>query len=100
MYSTWSSQELCAMWRQRVRDRLSLLHPSQWGLTPILQSSRLVPTFTARTEKAGATGGNCQLYRLLALQPQGVKPAPDLDGGWTGAQAWWEAPCVDRVPNL
>jgi len=22
-------------------------------------------------------------------------PAPDLDGGGTWAQAWWEAPCAD-----
>ena len=26
--------------------------------------------------------------------------APDLDGGGPGAQAWWEAPCVDRIKNL
>jgi len=24
-----------------------------------------------------------------------VYSAPDLDGGGSGAQAWWEAPCVD-----
>ena len=24
-----------------------------------------------------------------------VMPAPDLDGGGPGAQAWWEAPCAD-----
>ena len=26
--------------------------------------------------------------------------ASDLDGGGAGAQAWWEAPCVDRIYNL
>jgi len=26
--------------------------------------------------------------------------APDLDGGEPGAQAWWEAPCADRIYNL
>jgi len=25
-----------------------------------------------------------------------LSPAPDLDGGGSGAQAWWEAPCADR----
>ena len=27
-------------------------------------------------------------------------PAPDLDGGGTESQTWWEAPCVDRMHNL
>jgi len=31
MYPTWSSEELCAMLGQRVRDLLSLLHPSPSG---------------------------------------------------------------------
>jgi len=30
----------------------------------------------------------------------GIHPAtPDLDGGGPGAQAWWEAPCADRIQN-
>ena len=30
----------------------------------------------------------------------GMNPAPDLDGGEPGAQAWWEVPCANRIWNL
>ena len=38
-----------------------------------LWQSHLVPALSITTEEAGAIGGNCQLHRFLALQPQGVE---------------------------
>jgi len=34
-------------------------------------------------------------FRFLYLHASDIHPAPDLDGGEPGAQAWWEAPCAD-----
>ena len=57
MHPTFCCKELCAMLGQTVRDPLSLLHPSLSGVW--LWQSRFVPTISARSEAAGATGGSC-----------------------------------------
>jgi len=65
MCPTWPSKTLCAMLGQRVRDPLSLIHPSP--SEDCLWKSCFVPTISARAEEAGALGKSFKFHRLLAL---------------------------------
>ena len=51
MYPTWPSEELCAMLGQRVRDPLSLLHPTPVGTDSDRAVSSLVSRFGQKKQE-------------------------------------------------
>ena len=96
MYSTWPSEELCAMLGQRVRDPPSLLYLSP--SVDCLWQSPLVSTLLTTAEEAGVMRRSCQLHWLLALQPQGM-----VNNQQTYWQVWTllsPVPCLGKFHHL